>query len=126
MNLIEKLKRWATSLKQKIVMLWFATKNPQTPWLPKVICIFIVAYALSPIDLIPDFIPILGFVDEIILLPMLIWVAIKLIPQSILDESLNQAKAWATQNQSKPKSLLGLLVVVIIWVFMIWMIYQLI
>jgi len=56
----------------------------------------------------------------------LIWVAIKLIPQSILDDSLDQARAWATQNQSKPKSLLGLLVVVIIWALMIWVVYQLI
>ena len=62
MALIEKLKNWAQLLKQDVLMLWFATKSPNTPWVPKAICIFIVAYALSPIDLIPDFIPILGYV----------------------------------------------------------------
>jgi len=96
-------------------MLWFATKNPLTPWLPKAICIFIVAYALSPIDLIPDFIPVLGYVDEVILLPILIWAAIRLIPKSIQQESKNMAEHWLIQHRSKPKSYLGLFIIVVIW-----------
>ena len=126
MNLLEKLKSWARLLKQNIVMLWFATKHPQTPWLPKAICIFIVAYALSPIDLIPDFIPILGYVDDLILLPMLIWIAIRLIPNPIIQESRMQADAWLLNKQSKPKSYLGLFIVIIVWLLLLWLSYQLV
>lgn len=126
MNLLEKLKGWARLLKQNIVMLWFATKHPQTPWLPKSVCIFIVAYALSPIDLIPDFIPILGYVDDLILLPMLIWIAIRLIPNSIIQESRIQADAWLLNKQSKPKSYLGLFIVIIVWLLLLWLSYQLV
>ena len=126
MNLLEKLKSWARLLKQNIVMLWFATKHPQTPWLPKSVCIFIVAYALSPIDLIPDFIPILGYVDDLILLPVLIWIAIRLIPNQIIQESRVEADARLIKNQSKPRSYLGFLMVIVIWMLSLWLSYQLV
>ena len=126
MTLIEKLKSWAQLLKMDVLMIWFATKSPQTPWLPKAICIFIVAYALSPIDLIPDFIPVLGYVDDLVLLPILIWVAIRLMPNFILQESRILADQWLKQNQSKPKSNLGFLIVAVIWLLMIWLAYLLI
>jgi uncharacterized membrane protein YkvA (DUF1232 family) len=80
---------------------------------------------LSPIDLIPDFIPILGYVDDFVLLPILIWAAIRLIPNSINLESRVKADEWLRQNQSKPKSYLGVLIVVIIWLLMLWCSYQL-
>ena len=126
MNLLEKLKRWTRLLKQNVVMLWFATKHPRTPWLAKAICIFIVAYALSPIDLIPDFIPILGFVDDLILLPVLIWIAIRLIPNQIIQESRVEADAHLIKNQSKPRSHLGFLIVILIWMLLLWLSYQLV
>ena len=126
MALIEKLNNWAQLLKQDILMLWFTTKNPNTPWAPKAICIFVVAYALSPIDLVPDFIPILGFVDDLLLLPILIWLAVRLIPNFILQESRIRADQWLIQNQSKPKSNLGFLIVAAIWLLMIWLAYLLI
>jgi uncharacterized membrane protein YkvA (DUF1232 family) len=126
MALIDKLKNWAQLLKQDVLILWFATKNPNTPWAPKVICIFIVAYALSPIDLIPDFIPILGFVDDLLLMPFLIWLAVRLIPTVIIQESRIQADKWLIQNQSKPKSNLGFLIVAVIWLLMMWLAYLLI
>lgn len=124
MILIEKIKSWAQLLKKDVLMLWFATKNRNTPWVPKAVCIFIVAYALSPIDLIPDFIPILGFVDDLLLLPILIWVAIRLIPNLILQESRIRADQWLIQNQSKPKSNLGFLIVAVIWILMLWLLYM--
>ncbi len=126
MTLIEKLKSWAQLLKMDVLMIWFATKSPQTPWLPKAICIFIVAYALSPIDLIPDFIPVLGYVDDLVLLPILIWVAIRLMPNFILQESRILADQWLKKNQSKPKSNLGFLIVAVIWLLMMWLTYLLI
>ena len=119
--MIEKLKNWAQVLKQDVLMLWFANKNPNTPWASKAICIFIVAYALSPINLIPDFITVLGFIDDLLLLPILIWVAIELIPNAILEKSRIRADQWLLQNQSKPKSSLGLLIVAISWLLMLWL-----
>ncbi len=125
MTLIEKLKSWAQLLKLDVLLIWFAIKNPEIPWLPKAICIFVVAYALSPIDLIPDFIPVFGYVDDLVLLPILIWIAIRLIPNSINLESRIKADEWLRQNQSKPKSYLGFLIVVIIWLLMLLLSYQL-
>lgn len=125
MILIEKIKSWAQLLKKDVLMLWFATKNSKTPRAPKLICIFIVAYALSPIDLIPDFIPILGYVDDLILLPMLIWIAIRLIPNTIIQESRVKADEWLIKNQSRPKSYLGIVIVVLVWLLMLWLSYQL-
>ena len=124
MTLIDKLKSWAWRLKKDVLMLWFSTKNPKTPLAPKIICIFIVAYALSPIDLIPDFIPILGYVDDLILLPVLILVAIRLIPKSIIQESRMKADEWLIKNLSKPKSHLGFLIVITIWLLILWLSYK--
>ena len=73
MNISGTLKAWAKRITRDGVTLWFASKNPATPWYAKALGIFVVAYALSPIDLIPDFIPVLGYVDDVLLLPGLIW-----------------------------------------------------
>ena len=124
MTLIDKLKSWAWWLKKDVLTLWFSTKNPKTPLAPKIICIFIVAYALSPIDLIPDFIPILGYVDDLILLTVLILVAIRLIPKSIIQESRMKADEWLIKNLSKPKSHLGFLIVITIWLLILWLSYK--
>ena len=115
MELLQNLKNGAKALKRKVVMLWFATQHPQTPWLPKVICIFVVAYALSPIDLIPDFIPILGFLDDVILLPALIWIALHLIPEHVIEESTLKSDEWWSTHSQKPQSKLGLFLVLVIW-----------
>ena len=71
------LKTWAKRIKRDGVTLWFAGQHPRTPWYAKALGLFVVAYALSPIDLIPDFIPVLGYVDDVILLPVLIWLTVK-------------------------------------------------
>ena len=122
--LLEKLRAWARSLKRDAVTLWFAYKNPGTPVLAKALCIFVVAYALSPIDLIPDFIPILGYVDDVLLLPALIWIAIRLVPPLVLDECRNLGDAWLEQNGSKPRSYWGAAAVVIIWILFIWWLWS--
>ena len=77
MNIGTTLKTWAKRIKRDGVTLWFAGKHPRTPWYAKALGLFVVAYALSPIDLIPDFIPVLGYVDDVILLPVLIWLTVK-------------------------------------------------
>lgn len=67
------LRKWAARIKCDGVTLWFASKHPATPWYAKALGMFVLGYALSPIDLIPDFIPVLGYVDDVLVLPSLIW-----------------------------------------------------
>ena len=98
MNLNDNLKAWAKRIKRDGVTLWFAGKHPDTPWYAKALGLLVVAYALSPIDLIPDFIPVLGYVDDILLLPALIWLTVKLLPQSVLAKCRVQADAWMAEK----------------------------
>lgn len=74
-----------------------------------------MAYALSPIDLIPDFIPVLGYVDDVLLLPGLIWLAIRLLPASVLDAARLEAETWITGRRDKPRSVVGAAVIISIW-----------
>jgi uncharacterized membrane protein YkvA (DUF1232 family) len=82
----------------------------------KALAAFVVAYALSPIDLIPDFIPVLGYIDDVLLLPGLIWLAIRLLPPQVLADCRNQADSWMTAQGAKPSSRVGAIVIVLIWI----------
>lgn len=115
MKVIETIRRWARELKREAVAMWFVARDPRTPWLARALCVFVVAYALSPIDLIPDFIPVLGFVDDALLLPALIWVVIKLVPVDLLEESRVRADEWISSGQERPRSLAGAAAIVLIW-----------
>ncbi len=115
MIVIQKISLWAKGLKLDVLALWFALKHPMIPFWAKVVCFVAVAYALSPIDLIPDFIPVLGYLDALILVPALVWLALKLIPAEVMNHSREQAVEWINSNQSKPKSQVGLFIVVAIW-----------
>jgi len=115
MNIAERLKHWAKQIKRDGMTLWFAGKHPRTPWYAKALGVFVVAYALSPIDLIPDFIPVLGFVDDVLLLPGLIWLAIKLLPPDVLLECRSQAEAWIAARHAKPRSRSGAVLIVALW-----------
>ena len=116
MNTSEKLKAWARRIKRDGVTLWFAGKHPRTPWYAKALGVFVVAYALSPIDLIPDFIPVLGYVDDVLLLPVLIWLTIKLLPADVVAECRLRADEWVREKGAKPRSRLGAILIVTIWV----------
>ncbi len=116
MNASEKLKAWARRIKRDGVTLWFAGKHPRTPWYAKALGVFVVAYALSPIDLIPDFIPALGYVDDVLLLPVLIWLTIKLIPADVVAECRLRADEWMREKGAKPRSRLGAILIVTIWI----------
>lgn len=96
-------------------MLWFARRHPATPGLAKMICMLAVAYALSPIDLIPDFIPVLGLLDEVILLPAMIWLAVRLLPIQVVEECRRQAREWLEARKAKPRSYAGAIVIVLLW-----------
>lgn len=115
-NASEKLKAWARRIKRDGVTLWFAGKHPRTPWYAKALGVFVVAYALSPIDLIPDFIPVLGYVDDVLLLPVLIWLTIKLLPADVVAECRLRADEWMREKGAKPRSLLGAILIVAIWI----------
>lgn len=116
MTTTEKLKAWAKRIKRDGVTLWFAGKDPRTPWYAKALGVLVVAYALSPIDLIPDFIPVLGYVDDVLLLPVLIWAAIKLLPPAVISDCRTRAKEWMREKGSKPRSLVGAILIVVVWV----------
>ena len=124
MNLAEKMRTWARGIKRDGVTLWFAYQHAGTPWMAKLLCVLVVAYALSPIDLIPDFIPILGYLDDVILLPGMIWMAVRLIPSGVLAECRSKAAEWMANEGRKPRTNWGILFVVSIWVLTSWLIWK--
>ncbi|HUD31775.1 MAG TPA: YkvA family protein [Variovorax sp.] len=115
MRITDRLRTWARRVKRDGVTLWFALHHPLTPWHAKALGVFVVAYALSPIDLIPDFIPVLGYVDDVLLLPALIWLAIRLLPPPVLAQCRLRADEWMRTRGAKPTSRLGAVLVVLLW-----------
>lgn len=113
MALLADLKQRARHLKAETFALYLAARDPRTPWYAKLLVAGIVAYAFSPIDLIPDFVPVLGYLDDLILIPMGIALAIKLVPDSVLAEC--RARAQETIQNGKPVSRAAGAVVVVIW-----------
>lgn len=113
---MENLQAWAKRIKRDGVTLWFAGKHRRTPWYAKALGVFVVAYALSPIDLIPDFIPVLGYVDDVLLLPCLIWLTIKLLPPDVLAECRLQADEWMRVQGARPRSKVGAALIVLLWI----------
>lgn len=109
------LKTWARRIKRDAVMLWFARSHPDAPLLAKVICIVAVLYALSPIDLVPDFIPVLGYVDDVLLIPALIWLAVRILPSHVTALCRKRADEWMVLQGKKPKSYAGAAIVIAIW-----------
>lgn len=116
MGIGDSLKNWAKQTKRDSITLWFAGKHPATPWYAKGLGIFVVAYALSPVDLIPDFIPVLGYLDDVLLLPALILLAIRLLPQEVMADCRSHADAWIQAKEAKPSSRVGAVVIVLLWI----------
>ena len=114
MGIKHSVQQWAKRIKRDGVTLWFAGKHPDTPWYAKALGLLVVAYALSPIDLIPDFIPVLGYLDDV-LLPGMIWLAVRLLPPAVLEDSRLRAEAWMTEQGRKPVSKVGAAVIVLLW-----------
>jgi uncharacterized membrane protein YkvA (DUF1232 family) len=109
------LSRWkaaARRLKREVYALWLAAKDPRTPWYARLVVALVVAYALSPLDLIPDFIPVLGLVDDLVLVPLGIALAVKLIPGNVLDEARAAAD---TLISTRPRSRVGMGIVAGLW-----------
>lgn len=114
------LREWARRIKRDGVMLWFACRDPRTPVWLKALAFGVVAYALSPIDLVPDFIPVLGYLDDVILLPVLIWLIVRWLPDDVAREGRQQAADWMAARQAKPVSRAGLVLVLLVWSAVAW------
>jgi uncharacterized membrane protein YkvA (DUF1232 family) len=118
--MLARLEAWAAALKREALVLWFATRDPRAPWYAKWLAVFIVAYALSPIDLIPDFIPIVGYLDDIILLPGAIWLTLKLMPRDVLLDARARAQAWLEAHRPKPRNWIAAAAILLLWTAALW------
>ena len=121
------MKSWkvkSDELKKEVYALYLAYHNPRTPWYAKVLVALIIGYALSPIDLIPDFIPVVGYLDDLIIIPAGIALLIKIIPRDILEEC--RAKSRSDLLSKKPKNWIAATIIVLIWLLAIYLILSLI
>lgn len=108
----QRIKAWADKLRRDVITLYIASRDARTPWIAKVCALVIVAYALSPIDLIPDFIPVVGYLDEVILLPLGIVLVLRLIPDALLDEFRRKAETAPPMT----RQFWGAILVVALWI----------
>jgi len=111
---VDNWKRRARQLKTEVYALYLAYKDPRTPWYARLLSAVVVAYAFSPIDLIPDPIPVLGYLDDLVLIPLGVYLALKLIPPEVMADSRERAKA--VMAEGKPVNKAAALVIVLIWV----------
>lgn len=119
LTLNQRLRHWARRLKNEVIAIYFVMKHPETPLYAKIFAAIIVGYALSPIDLIPDFIPVLGYVDDAILLPLGIALVIKMIPANILVACREEAKT--NPPAAKPKIWAAAYVIVMLWLVILYL-----
>ena len=111
MAILKRLRNWARTIKRDVIALYLAARDPRVPWRAKIIAAFVAAYALSAIDLIPDFIPIFGYLDDVILVPAGILLAVWLIPKNLMVEF----RAQADLRKSRPISRFAAIAVIAIW-----------
>jgi len=115
--MLEKWKHKAKILKKEIYALYLACQDPRVPWFARLIAIIVVGYALSPIDLIPDPIPVLGYLDDLILVPLGIAWVIKMVPADVLNEC--REKAGERLSEDKPQNWIAAGVIILIWLFLL-------
>ena len=112
-SILDKLKQRASALKAQSYALYLAYKHPDTPWYAKAFAGLVAAYAFSPIDLIPDFIPVLGYLDDLVLVPLGVTLALKMIPAEVIAEC--QAEAETLIAEGKPVSRAASVVIALVW-----------
>jgi uncharacterized membrane protein YkvA (DUF1232 family) len=110
---IEGWKKRVEQLKTETYAIYLAYQDPRVPWYAKVVIAFVVVHTFSPIDLIPDFIPILGYLDDLVIAPLGIAIALKMIPEDVLAESMEEAQAIVSQD--KPRSWVTAAVIIAVW-----------
>lgn len=116
--MIERLKQFAVRLKRDIHTLYFAAQDSRTPWYAKLVVLIVIAYAFSPVDLIPDFIPVIGLLDELILLPLGIALAIRLLPEAVLSEC--RARQMAKSERGKVLGYIAAACVIFLWLAVVY------
>jgi uncharacterized membrane protein YkvA (DUF1232 family) len=107
------LKAWARRLIRDIHAVYLAARDPRMPWYVRVLAIAVAGYALSPIDLVPDFIPVIGYADDLVIVPLGIWLVVSLIPNEVMVEY----RAKAIEAGQRPRSKIAAIVIIAIWVF---------
>jgi uncharacterized membrane protein YkvA (DUF1232 family) len=110
-TMMARAKAWARTIKRDVIALWIAARDPRVPWYAKALAMAVAAYALSPIDLIPDFVPVLGYLDDLLIVPLGILLAVKLIPVAQMAEF----RARAATVEARPRSIAAAAIVVVIW-----------
>jgi uncharacterized membrane protein YkvA (DUF1232 family) len=118
MAALEGWKARARALKRDTYALFLACRDPRVPWYAKALAAAVVAYALSPIDLIPDFIPVLGYLDDLLLVPLGLALALRLIPAPVMAECRREAAARLAAGSGRPRSRAGAAVVVAVWLLL--------
>jgi uncharacterized membrane protein YkvA (DUF1232 family) len=113
--MLHKLKRWARLLLRDVHAVYLAARDPRVPWYAKILAAVVAGYALSPIDLIPDFIPVLGYADDLVIVPLGIWLAVSLIPQEVMAEY----RTKADQVLQHPRNNVAAVAIVATWIFLL-------
>jgi uncharacterized membrane protein YkvA (DUF1232 family) len=109
--MFKRAKQWARAVKRDVHALYLAGRDPRVPWYAKALALLVAGYALSPIDLIPDFVPVVGYLDDVILVPLGIVLVVKLIPPGIMAEH----RALAAAAQDRPVSRVAAVIIAVIW-----------
>ena len=112
-----RLKGWARTLKRELVAVTVALRDPRTPWRARVLGALVVAYAFSPIDLIPDFVPVLGLLDDLLLVPLGLWLVVRWIPGPVMDDA--RAEAQRREDTAKPVGWIGAIGVACVWLVVV-------
>jgi uncharacterized membrane protein YkvA (DUF1232 family) len=115
---------WVWALRHDVLTLCFALKHPGTPWYVKVFAALLAVYALSPIDLMPDFIPVLGYLDDLIIVPAGVWGLLKIVPAPVLADSYAKSNQWLLVRKNKPLSRVSLAVILAISFFAGWTVWR--
>jgi uncharacterized membrane protein YkvA (DUF1232 family) len=115
-GLLDRWKQWAKKLKVEVYAIYLAYKDPRVPMHARIFAACVVGYAFSPIDLIPDFIPVLGYLDDLILIPLGVWLALKMIPAEVLKEC--RERAGQLIHQGKPVNRKAAAVIIAIWLLL--------
>ena len=115
MKLLDTLKQKAREMKRELYVVYLCMKHPRTPWYTKALIGIVLAYALSPIDLIPDFIPVLGLLDDLLLVPLGIALALKSIPEDVRDAMHAQAESELDEKKNLKSNWIAAAIIVLIW-----------
>jgi uncharacterized membrane protein YkvA (DUF1232 family) len=114
--MLERLKQWARSLETELYALYLAYRDPRVSWYARLLAICVVGYAFSPIDLIPDPIPILGYLDDLIIVPIGVWLVLKLIPKEVMAECRERAQSEI--RKGKPTNWVAASIIILIWILL--------